>query len=159
MEFFIGGWTSTGGSPDKSRKPYWNLVRRVGHVRCPKLDNPVCKIGYSDFDWTDNWNFWRGFGQRRRGDSQRNIDIIHIGLYSLEKNKFWNFFEAWTCRERIDLRYWEKYAENTNIQEIWFFDNISTQLCWERCPSNSYIFGLDWWLVLRKGYSRNLIQE
>jgi hypothetical protein len=36
MRFFIGGRTSPGGLPDKSRKPYWNPVRKAGHVRCPK---------------------------------------------------------------------------------------------------------------------------
>jgi hypothetical protein len=28
---------------DKSKKPYWNPVRRVGHVRGPKSDNLICK--------------------------------------------------------------------------------------------------------------------
>jgi hypothetical protein len=39
---------------DKSGKPYWNPMRRVGHVRCPKLDSPVCKTRYSGFDRIDN---------------------------------------------------------------------------------------------------------
>jgi hypothetical protein len=25
------------------------------HIRCPKLDNPVCKTGYSGFDRTENY--------------------------------------------------------------------------------------------------------
>jgi hypothetical protein len=26
----------------------------AGHIRCPKLDSPVYKTGYSDFDRTEN---------------------------------------------------------------------------------------------------------
>ncbi len=56
LRFLIGGRTSLEGWPDKSGNPYWNPVRKAGHVRCLKPDSPVCQTGYSGFGWTDHWS-------------------------------------------------------------------------------------------------------
>jgi hypothetical protein len=37
----LGGRTCLGGLPSKFRKPYWNPVKKAGHIRCPKPDTPI----------------------------------------------------------------------------------------------------------------------
>jgi hypothetical protein len=46
---FAGRPECPGGLPDKSRKPYWNPVKKDGHIRCPKSDTPVYQTGYFVF--------------------------------------------------------------------------------------------------------------
>ena len=102
LRFLIGGRTCLEGWPDKSGNPYWNPVRRAGHVRGPKPDSPVCQTGYSGFVRTDHWS---------------RIQILEYFLLKantifLTGDKSFQFIHLWTWFDDLT---WDK-----NIQGIWF---------------------------------------
>jgi hypothetical protein len=37
------------------RKTLLEFGEKAEHIRCPKMDNSVCKTGYSGFDRTENY--------------------------------------------------------------------------------------------------------
>jgi hypothetical protein len=37
------------------RKTLLKFGEKAEHIRCPKMDNSVCKTGYSGFDRTENY--------------------------------------------------------------------------------------------------------
>ena len=102
LRFLMGGRTCLEGWPDKSGNPYWNPVRRAGHVRGPKPDSPVCQTGYSGFVRTDHWS---------------RIQILEYFLLKantifLTGDKSFQFIHLWTWFDDLT---WDK-----NIQGIWF---------------------------------------
>jgi hypothetical protein len=52
-DFLLRSRTCLGGLPNKSRKPYWNPVKRPD-ISDDQTDSPVCKIRYSSFDRMKN---------------------------------------------------------------------------------------------------------
>jgi hypothetical protein len=88
MEFLLGGRTCPGGLPDKSGKPYWNPMEKVGHIRCPKLDTLVLAGQTTDQEFRYFRNFY-----------EKASTVFSTG------NKSFQFKHLWTC---FDDLLWDK---------------------------------------------------
>jgi hypothetical protein len=95
LKILIGGRTSPKGWPDKSSKPYWNLVRKAGQARCPKLDISVLT------GQTTNQKF-------------RYLRIFYKKANTISStwNKSFQFMHHWTWFNDLT---WDK-----DIHGIWF---------------------------------------